>query len=173
MDKSQLVKVPLKYGIVGGILSMLVFLVLYWSGDYPLVESSYIINGVIILLMLFFAVKELRDYHYDGKLLYWQGMTAGFVCVLVICLLSALFVVIFISYIDEHILIQHQSYIQDKLTDHPEEWIERHGEEIYQQVIAQNRQLLSPLEIAVDDFLKKGVVGLFISTVIALLFKRT
>lgn len=151
----------------------MIFLVLYGSGKYPLIESSYLINGIIILLMLIFALKELRDYKYNGKLEYWQGMSASFVCVLVIGVLSALFVIGFISYVDESILIKHQEYIQEKLTSSPEEWVERHGAEVYEQVMAENKAVLSPLEIAFDDFLKKGVVGLFLSTLIALFFKRT
>lgn len=173
MDKSQLYKVPLKYGLAGGVLSILIFLVLYWSNIYPLEVGTYIINGIVIVIMLFFSIKELRDYKYEGKLEYWQGISAGMVCVLVICFLSSLFLIIFIKYVDSEILVQHQQYMMENIVENKESLIENHGVETYEQVLSQSKETVSPWTIALDDFIKKGVIGLFFSTIIALSFKHT
>ena len=173
MDKSQLLKVPIKYGITGGILCIILLLVLLLSGDYPFLMSTYFMSGVIILIMLYFSTKELRDYKYVGQLLYWQGMTAGFVCVLIIALLSGVFVYIYASQIDSSILADHAQQVTATLMEAPEGWIERHGEEGYQKLLNESRQLISPAELAFDDFLKKMLTGFFITTIVALLFKRS
>lgn len=173
MDKSQLIKVPVKYGVTGGILSIVMFLTLHLSGQYPLEMSSYFMSGGIILIMLFFSTKELRDYKYGGQLLYWQGVSAGFVCVLLIALLSGIFIFIYATQIDSGFLTDHSQYVKETLLENPEGWIDRHGEEVYQDMLQDSTKLISPVDLALDDFLKKFLIGFFLTTIIALLFKRT
>ena len=173
MDKSQLVKVPIKYGITGGILCVMLFFVLQLGGSYPFVMSTYFMSGVIILIMLYFSTKELRDYKYGGKLAYWEGMSAGFVCILLVAFVSAVFVYVYVSQIDRNILEDHAEYVAATLIEDPAGWIERHGEEGYQKLLDESKQLISPIELAFDDFLKKMVIGFFITTIISLLFKRS
>ena len=173
MDKSQLYKVPIKYGITGGILCIILFLVLLLIGDYPFLMPTYFMSGVIILIMLCFSTKELRDYKYGGKMCYWQGMTAGFVSIFLIALLSGVFVYIYASQIDREILADHAQQVAATLFEDPEGWIERHGEEGYKRLLNESLQLISPAELAFDDFLKKLIIGFFLTTIVALLFKRT
>lgn len=173
MDKSQLVKVPLKYGIAGGVFAIILFLVLYHNGEYPLDMTSYLVSGGIVLIMLIFSVKELRDYKYGGHLEYWQGMTTGFVCVFIVALISGCFIFMYASQIDQNILLEHQRHVLASLSENPEEWIERHGNEVYEEMLQQSQQLISPLTLAFDDFLKKMLIGLLLTTVIALFYKRS
>ena len=173
MDKSQLVKVPIKYGITGGVLCLLMFLTLHLSGQYPLEMTSYFMSGVIILLMLFFSTKELRDYKYGGFLQYWQGISAGFVCVVLIALVSGLFIYTYASSINSDFLTDHSQYVKEALLEDPEGWIDRHGEEVYQGMLQESEQLISPVDLALDDFLKKFLIGFFLTTIIAIFFKRT
>ncbi len=173
MDKSQLIKVPLKYGVAGGILCIVLFLTLYLSGEYPLEMTSYFMSGGIILIMLFFCIKELRDYKYGGKLLYWQGMSAGAVCVFLIALLSGIFVYVYSAHIDSGFLADHSRQVTEALMNDPQGWVERHGQELYDKMLRESRQLISPVDLGFDDFLKKFLIGFFLTTVVALFFKRS
>lgn len=172
MDKSQLYKVPLKYGLAGGVLSLFIFLFLYWGGTYPLEVGTYVVNAFVMGVMLFFSVKELRDYKFNGKLEYWQGISAGLICVLLISLISSLFLIIFINYLDPELPVQHQQYMTEKVVSNKDELIESQGTEVYEQMISQTRKKASPWLIGLDDFIKKGIIGFFLTTVMALAFKR-
>ena len=70
-----LVRVPLKYGILGGALSVGFFISFYYFGKHPfLIPPFFDIRVLLIAIFLFFALREVRDYFFDGILYFWQGM---------------------------------------------------------------------------------------------------
>ncbi len=171
MDKSQLYKVPLKYGLAGGSISIVLFLTLYFSEGDPL-SNIRIFDFILIPLFVFFTVKELRDYKYNGKLLYWQGMTAGFVCYLLIAIISAITIWIFLAIVDPALFVAHKQENIAILTNESAKWIEQLGQKGYNKTLA-DLDTVTPFSLAADDFLKKLLVGLLLTTVIAIFFKRT
>ena len=171
MDKSQLYKVPLKYGLAGGAIAIVLFLTLYFSEGNPLANIR-IFDFVLIPLFIFFTMKELRDYKYNGKMFYWQGMTAGFVCYLLIAALSALSIWIFLEVVDTDVFLVHKQENIAILTSESAKWIEQLGQRDYEKALA-NLQTVTPFSLAADDFLKKLLIGLLMTSVIAIFFKRT
>ena len=78
-----LVRIPLKYGILGGVLSVAFVISFYYFGKHPLLIPPFFdIRVLLIAIMLFFALREVRDFFFDGVLYLWQGM-AGCVVYLV------------------------------------------------------------------------------------------
>jgi hypothetical protein len=171
MDKSQLYKVPLKYGFAGGAISIVLFLTLYFSEGEPL-SNIRIFDFILIPLFVFFTIKELRDYKYNGKLLYWQGMTAGFVCYLLIALISAFTIWIFLDIVDPALFVAHKQENIAILTNESAKWIEQLGQADYKKTLA-DLHTVTPFSLAADDFLKKILTGLLLTTVIAIVLKRT
>ena len=170
MDKSQLYKVPLKYGVAGGIIAFVLFLTLYYTDGDP-VSSNYIIDGVLMFLFVFFSLKELRDYKYGGKMLYWQGMTGGFVCYALIALISALTTWVYLGAVDPDLYAQKKQEKITILTQDPEKWVEQLGQEDYEEAV-ENVKAITPFSLAADDFVKKLLIGFFLTTIIALFYKR-
>lgn len=171
MDKSQLYKVPLKYGVAGGAIAIVLFLTLYFSEGSPLANIR-IFDFILIPLFIFFTLKELRDYKYGGKMFYWQGMTAGFVCYLLIALISGIFIWIFLEAIDPTLFLVHKQENIAILTSDSAKWIEQLGQADYDKTLA-NLQTVTPFSLAADDFLKKLLIGLLMTSFIAIFFKRT
>ena len=171
MDKSQLYKVPLKYGLAGGAIAIVLFFTLYFSDGEPLANIR-IFDFILIPIFIFFTLKELRDYKYGGKMFYWQGMTAGFVCYLLIALLSGLTIWIFLEGVDPALFVAHKKENIAILTSESAKWIEQLGQADYEKTLA-NLQTITPFSLAADDFLKKLLIGLLITSLFAIFFKRT
>lgn len=171
MDKTQLYKVPLKYGLTGGVLAIILFLALYYSESDP-VSGVRSLDFILLPILIFFSVKELRDYKYGGKLFYWQGMTAGFVCYLLIAMVSASFLWWFLEFIDPALFISHKQENIAILTAESEKWIEQIGAEAYEETLASLKSV-SVFSLVADDFLKKLFIGFLATTIIAIIFKRT
>lgn len=171
MDKSQLYKVSIKYGLAGGFVAIILFVTLFYMDGDPL-SSIRIFDFVLIPLFIYFSLKELRDYKYEGKIAYWQGMTAGFICYILIALISALTIWLFLSIIEPALFVQHKQENIAILTENPDKWVDQVGRKDYEAAL-RNVKKVTPFSLAADDFVKKSLIGLFLTSVIALFFKRT
>lgn len=171
MDRTQLFKVPFKYGVAGGIISLLLFLTLYFLEENPL-SAIRLFDFLLIPLFIFFSLKEYRDYRNAGKMAYWEGMTVGFVCYGLIALISASSILFFLEMIDPELFAQHKQENITILTQDPQEWVEQLGKEDYEEALEDVRGI-TPVSLAVDDFVKKILVGLFLTSIISIFLKRT
>ncbi len=163
-------RVGVKYGIAGGGLAIVLFLVLWLLKENPL-DAGRLFDFIMLPLFIFFTLKELRDYRQEGKLAYWQGMTAGLFCYTTLALVSAIFIFIFLTYGGTDLLVQHQQQNLAVLTDDPQTWIEQVGQRAYDKALKEIKGLTA-LDLAMDDFLKKVLIGLFFTGIITLFFKK-
>ena len=75
--RSPLVRVCARYGIIAGVLCILILISLFYMGKHPFLVNPFLDFRVPLFgVLIFFALKELRDYYQDGVLFFWQG-TAG------------------------------------------------------------------------------------------------
>ena len=82
-----LVRVPLKYGLLGGLLSVAFFISFYYFGKHPfLIPPFFDIRILLIAIFLFFALKEMRDSFFDGVLYFWQGMAGCLIYIITMAL---------------------------------------------------------------------------------------
>lgn len=85
-----LVRIPLKYGVLGGVLSLAFAISFYYFGKHPfMIPPFFDIRIFLIAIFLFFSLREVRDYFFDGILFFWQGMAGSLVylaCMALVCL---------------------------------------------------------------------------------------
>jgi len=162
--------VPFKYGLAGGIISVLLFLVLQWTGENPLIKGS-LFGFFFIPIFVFFAVKEFKKYYGGGFLHFWQGMSIGFFTYMLLAIISALFVWIYLEVINPQLL---QDYITNRvelMAGSRANLIERLGQQTYDNSLASVRGA-TPWDLALDDFLRKVFAGFFITTIIAVVMRQ-
>jgi len=167
-----LIRVPLRYAIIGIFLYGTLFLLLYFMDNNPLVVGRpWDFGFLLIPLMVFFAMKDFKVNYNEGELRFWQGMSIGFVTYLVLAFGVALFIYIFMTFADSGIL---EGYIQDRillLETSKEQFIKQLGEELYdEQIIKMNHT--TAFIVALDEFWKKLVIGLFLTILIAAVLRK-
>lgn len=170
--KNPLIRVPLKYGLVGGALSIFLFVLLYLLGKNPLiVYRGFDFSFLLLPIFIAFSMKEFRD-RWNGKTLkFGEGMTVGFINYMTIAIVSALFTYIFLSVIDPDLLT---GYIVDRssmLMEMKSEMVDNLGEKVFEQTLGNIRESTAYI-IALDDFLKKIIIGLFLTIIISVIFKK-
>lgn len=168
--QNPIVAVPLKFGAISSALSILMFLITYWMGKNPLIDLKFF-DFLILPIFLFFAMKDFKDYRNKGILHFWQGMTVGVISYLTLAVFSALFISIFLNFIDAQLL---DLYITDRLEMidlKKEEIIAEMGEGTYDKsrtdILNTSASILS-----LDDFLKKCLIGLMLTIPIAVILRR-
>jgi len=109
MIRNQLVNVPVKFGLIGSGLFMLMFVITHYIGKNPLIDLK-IFDFILIPIFLFAAMKEFRDFRNNKILHFWQGMTVGFLTFMSIGILSGFFIFIALEYIRPSFLPEYISY---------------------------------------------------------------
>lgn len=169
--KNPYLLVPSKYGGVGGMLSILLFLILMWLGENPLISGS-MFGFFFIPIFVFFSIKEFKTYYNAGYLHFWQGMSIGFFCYMLLALLYALFVWVYLQSFDPEML---QAYVADRVAlvmDTKSNLTAQLGEAVYEKTLADLQQV-SAFDMALDSFLRKIFVGFFVTTLVSVVMRRS
>ncbi len=165
-------KIAIKYGVIGGLISILLLLVLYYTGKNPFLYTRKIPFGIVLIpLFLFFAIKEYRDFKNNHTLHFWQGLLLGFVCYLIIALISAGFTRIFLSYHPEMLQEIMEVGIQ-AIEDNKEETIKNLGEATYKELLNNVSTNTTAYVIALEDFILKMFLGFFVTIIISLVLRK-
>ena len=168
--KNKLISVPLKYGVIGGGLVILLYMIFYFLGKNPIVEIK-LVDILILAVFIFFSLKEFRDRYNNRELHFWQGVSGGMITYFSIAIISALFILILLVVIDPGITT---NYIESRIAlinENKEQLVESINEQAYIDALAGVKKT-TPLDLAFDDFLKKSIIGLFLTIIIAVILRK-
>jgi len=168
--KNRLVSVPLKYGAIGGGLVILLDMVFYFLGKNPLLEIK-LVDIPLLAIFIFFCLKEFRDRYNNRELHFWQGVTAGLITYISIALISALFILLLTVIIDPGITTNYIESRIELLNENKQTLVESINEQAYIDALAGVKETTA-LDLAFDDFLKKTIIGLFLTIIIAVILRK-
>ena len=164
-----MIKVALKYGLIGAVLSVILFTTLYFIKQNPLVEGR-IFDFFVIPVMIFFSIKEYRDYNNGQRLWFWQGMSVGFLNYLTIGIVTATFIALFLQ-LEPQVLTD---FIGDRLVyleTHKKELLEEMDLASYERTL-KDVQEISVFDVVGDEVLRKSIIGLFLTIIISVFLRK-
>lgn len=165
-----LYQVPLKFGLIGAGINVLMFFVLHWTGSNPLLEMR-VFDFFIIPVFIFFGIKEFRDTFNQGLMEFWQGMTVGFFIYGSIAVVYAVFLATALQLFDPEML---QSYISESLAvikENKDILTEEMGVESYQSSYEEVSKTTG-LDLAIDSLVKKAGIGFLLTSVLSTVLKK-
>ncbi len=168
--KNKLISIPLKYGLFGGIITIILFLIFYFLDLEPLVNIK-IVDMVILAIFIFFALKDYRDRFNNRELHFWQGMTGGIISYMTLAVISALFIMIMTVIIDPDLATNYIESRIELLNENKETLVDTMDEDTYLEAIAGVKGTTG-FDLALDDFLKKSFLGLFLTIIIAIILRK-
>lgn len=168
--KNKLVAIPLKYGVFGGIMVILLILIFYFLDLDPLVNIK-VADVLILSIFIFFALKEFRDRYNNRQLHFWQGMTGGVFTYLTIAIISAIFILLMTVIIDPEMTTNYIASRIELLNENKQKLVDAMDEETYLKAVAGVKET-SGFDLALDDFLKKSIIGLFLTIIIAVILRK-
>lgn len=168
---SPLVKVPVKYGAIAGILGAVLVVSLYYIGRHPFLIPVFLDFRIFLFgIFIFFILKELRDYWLAGELYFWQGILASLIFTAIFASIAALGIGVFITIVPDFL----QSYITrsaEQLRSLPADVIEKIGKDNYQR----NLELLpatNGFDLAALYFTQSFMISFFISIILSVILRR-
>lgn len=131
--------------------------------------STY--DMAIIFICMAVAMGYYRDKWKAGKMHFWEAVIIGFVTNLIATLLSTLIIYIFIAYIDTGVMAAHIADLKNILQQTRQQVEESFGKDAYTNTL-ERLSATSPGNIAVDLFIKKFLVCLLATGVIAAILRK-
>jgi len=169
--KSPLLKVPFRYGLLGGVIGSIVIVVLYFIGRHPfLLPVIFDFRIILIAVFIFFSLKELRDYHLRGVLFFWQGMIGSYVFIITSALIGSLFTWGFAKW-NGSFLPSYIEKLQQQMLTYKDQIITSVGTDAYNQQLAKLPST-SPFDLAGDYFLKSMIIGLFLAIIMSVILRK-
>ncbi|HMJ70093.1 MAG TPA: DUF4199 domain-containing protein [Cyclobacteriaceae bacterium] len=166
-----LVRVPTRYGFIGGILGFVLLIILYYIDRHPfLIPVFFDFRVALFAVFMYFILKELRDYYYGGILFFWQGLAACGLFLITFAFVTGLLIWIFAINVPDFV-IQYVELATNQIKTFPKENIEQIGRDVYERNLAL-LPTTSAFDLAALYFVQCFGIGLFISIILSVLLRR-
>lgn len=164
---ASLWRIPLRNAAIGGLLSILMFITLNIMDKSPVVNIKFF-NSLLLIIFIPFTIKEYQN-HY-GSVPFWKGMSLGFLHYFPFALLSASCVYITLHWIKPGLLDQYVAERTAEIMLSRDRIVETIDEAAYLDAL-QNIGQATAAQVAMDDFLKNSIAGLFIVIIVSVIFR--
>jgi hypothetical protein len=166
-----LIKVPLRYGVIAGLVGFGLLVGLYYMGRHPLLIPVFLDFRIILFgVFIFFTLREIRDYYQNGILYFWQGIIASLLFTACYAFIASLALYLFVLaapvFLSDYVNLSIQ-----QLKSLPSQVIEQIGREVYER----NLGLLpatSASDLGLLYFLQSFMISLFISIILSVTLRR-
>ena len=168
--KRPIVRIPVRYGLIAGLFGFSLMLVLYYMDRHPfLVPLFFDFRILLFSILLVFCLKEIRDFHQNGVLHFFQAMFAGFTFTLVFAFLCSLLLYVYMQWNPEFV----SSFItlataQAKTISQAD--MEQMGKGVYEELMA-SLQNTSGLYLARRFFFQSFILSFFLSLIISVILR--
>ncbi len=170
MLQHKYVRISLIAGFICSLLVLLYFFTFYFLNKNPLLHMSTY-DMLVVLVCIGLAMGVYRDKWNAGKLSFWEAAKIGFFTNLIGTFLSTFAIYIFIAFIDTEVLSKHIEDLKNILLQTKEQIYESFGKEAYAETM-KNLQATTPLDEALDIFIKKFLVCLLATGFIAAILRK-
>lgn len=166
-----LLGVSLRYGLIGGVLGFGLVLVLYYVGQHPFLTPIFLDFRILLFgVLIFFSLKEVRDYYQQGELYFWQGMIGSFIFTFAYALISSSLMYGFARVQPEFVSSFIRLAIEQTRTFAPED-IERIGRQNYEEGL-RSLQSADAYFMASRYFVQSFILSFFISIILSVILRR-
>jgi hypothetical protein len=166
-----LLQVPLKYGIIAGVLGAALVIGLYYMNRHPFLIPIFLDFRIFLFgVLIFFTLKEMRDFYNGGILYFWQGLIGSFIFTATFATIASTGIGVFILLVPDFL----KSYITQSIQQLkmlPPDVIERIGKDVFER----NLEILpatNGFDLALLYFTQSFMIGMFISIILSVILRR-
>jgi hypothetical protein len=166
-----LVRVPLRYGLISGVLGFMILVALYYINRHPLLVPVFFdVRVAMFGVFMFMILRELREYYFNGYLFFWQGTIACGVYIIIFGATASLLLWVFEINVPGFVT-QYAELATNQLKTYPKETIERIGKDVYEKNLAMLPNTTAG-DLAMLYFVQCFGIGLFISIILSVILRR-
>jgi len=164
--------VAARYGTISGLLVMIFVVSLFYMDKHPFLINPFLDPRIVVLgFMLFFGLKELRDYYQAGSLYFAQGMVTSFLITVICAALSWAGILGFAS-VEEKFVSTFVTQATEQTRSFAAADIERIGKETFEKSLDE-LQKADKYFMAGRYFFQTFILSFFVSLIITITLRRT
>jgi len=164
--------ISIKYGGIASILSIILFLFLYYSGQNPLLIPAFLDFRILLFpIFLVFSIRDFKENHNNGFLHFWQGFSIGLLVILIIAFIMSLFILVLGSWIEPDFVTNFIQSSIEQIESAKEKITSAIGEDELTKVL-EILPSTTLYDLALDYFLKSLPYGLFLTIIISLILRK-
>jgi hypothetical protein len=165
------VAIAARNGLIAGVVGMIMLVGLYYLGRHPFSIPPYMDFRIILFgVLLFFTLKEFRDYFQQGTLYFWQGMFMSLIFTTIFAFIAFLVIWGFAGW-SPRFVSSYISLTLDQIKSMPAEIIERIGKTEYDRSI-KALPFTRGIDLASLYFWQSFVISFFVSILISVILRR-
>lgn len=165
-----LLKIPLQFGLLTGLLSFGYFLGLYALDISPLGNVRTPDFGIHII-MICYACWYYRKNVGEGWMHLWEGLTIGYVVNMTAAFITGWMIYFFVVYYNPDVFNNYLTEMQQLLLGKKTELVEQIGEDEFQTLMSKVKEN-TPSTLITDEISKKFMLGIIPILLISLFFRR-
>ena len=167
-----MLSVSVRYGLIAALLCMILFSALYIFGKNPLLIPLFLDFRILIFaIFLLFGIRDFKDNKNGGILHFWQGFVIGAVIVLIVSVFMGLFIRLLGGLIDHNFTANYIHEMMSNITGSREKIISEYGQDVYDRAV-KIIPTTTLSDLSLDYFLKTIPIGIIITILISLAFRR-
>jgi Protein of unknown function (DUF4199) len=166
------VKVATRYGLIGSAIGSLLIIVLYYIGRHPfLIPVMFDFRIILFSILLFFSLREFREYYQSGILYFWQGMLMCAIFTIVFALVTSFSIWLFATWKPEFVTEFVKLFQERSRAFPPQQIIDQIGKDAFEQTL-QGLSTTKPIDMARQFFWQCVMISLFLSVIISVILRR-
>lgn len=165
-------KVSIRYGLIGSAIGSLLIIILYSIGRHPfLIPVMFDFRIILFSILLFFSLREFREYYQQGILYFWQGIMMCIIFTLVFAVMTSLCIWLFATWQPEFVTEFVKLFQERSRAFPPQQIIEQIGKDGFEQTL-QALSATKPIDMAKQFFWQCLMISLFLSVIISVILRR-
>ena len=165
------IKVPLTFGSIGGVIGAMVTIGLYYLGRHPFLIDYYADYRVFLFaIFIFFVLKDIRDGKQNGVLYFWQGLVASLTFLTSFAIVASVLIALF-AYAVPQFVSDYIKQSLEVLRNLPEDVIKGIGKEVYERNLSVVPST-NYLDLAILYFAQCYMIGILISIILSVILRR-
>ncbi len=167
---NPLVRIPLRYGIVGGLFASAALTVLYYAGVHPFLVAPFFDFRILLFgLFLFFLLKEARA-ELGNVLFFFQGLAGTLVFLVAFAIITFTFVLAF-AYAESSFLPDFIELFRRQASTFSEDVVGRIGKEGFEKNL-ESLDRTRPLDLALLYVRQSLAICFFIGIILSVVLRR-
>jgi hypothetical protein len=166
-----LIRLPLLYGILGGVLGFALVVVLFYIGSHPFMVGIVLdFRIALFAVFMYFILRELRDSYFGGYLSFGHGLVATWLFSIVFAVIASGLIWSFGINVPEFV-IKYQELATNQLQSMPAESVNEIGKETYDKIGAAIPNIRA-VDLATRYFVQCFLISFFISIILSVILRR-
>ncbi len=165
--KASAFSTALYYGLIGGVILSIWSVIAYMTN---LQESAgwlnTIVSIVIFIAVIMMATKAHRDNKLGGVMSFGKGFSVGFLTVLIMAAIGAVFTIVYLQFIDPGVMQEAERQMEQQMAERDM------SREEMEQALKVGRMFIQPGVMALMGFVFNLILGAVVSLISAAIYQR-